>query len=52
MYADDISHDGGIMLMNTGAARLSRPSLGSENHKLLGFIAMCSDGYPLDETRN
>ena len=27
MHADDISHDGGIMFMNTGAARLSRPSL-------------------------
>ncbi|MFT7513742.1 MAG: hypothetical protein ACI9QL_002956, partial [Candidatus Omnitrophota bacterium] len=29
MHADDISHDGGIMFMNTGAARMSRPSLGS-----------------------
>ena len=52
MYADDISHDGGIMFMNTGAARLSRPSLGSwvtyglgsENRNLPGFIAMCPDG--------
>ena len=60
MYADDISHDGGIMFMNTGAARLSRPSLGSwvtyglgsENRNLPGFIALCPDGYPLNETLN
>ena len=60
MYADDISHDGGIMFMNTGAARLSRPSLGSwvtyglgsENRNLPGFIALCPDGYPLNETQN
>ena len=60
MHADDISHDGGIMFMNTGAARLSRPSLGSwvtyglgsENRNLPGFIAMCPDGYPLNETQN
>ncbi len=60
MHADDISHDGGIMFMNTGAVRLSRPSLGawvtyglgSENRNLPGFIAMCPDGYPLNETQN
>ena len=60
MHADDISHDGGIMFMNTGAARLSRPSLGSwvtyglgsENRDLPGFIALCPDGYPLNETQN
>jgi hypothetical protein len=60
MYADDISHDGGIMFMNTGAARLSRPSLGSwvtyglgtVNQNLPGFIALCPDGYPLNETQN
>jgi uncharacterized protein DUF1501 len=60
MHADDISHDGGIMFMNTGAARLSRPSLGawvtyglgSENRNLPGFIAMCPEGYPLNETQN
>jgi hypothetical protein len=60
MYADDISHDGGIMFMNTGASRLSRPSvgswitygLGSENRNLPGFIAMCPEGYPLNETQN
>ncbi len=60
MHADDISHDGGIMFMNTGAARLSRPSLGSwmtyglgaESRNLPGFIAMCPDGYPLNETQN
>jgi hypothetical protein len=60
MYADDISHDGGIMFMNTGASRMSRPSLGSwltyglgsENRNLPGFIAMCPEGYPLNETQN
>lgn len=60
MYADDISHDGGIMFMNTGASRLSRPSVGSwvtyglgtENRNLPGFIAMCPEGYPLNETQN
>ncbi|MFT7516219.1 MAG: hypothetical protein ACI9QL_005458 [Candidatus Omnitrophota bacterium] len=60
MHADDISHDGGIMFMNTGAARMSRPSLGSwvtyglgsENSNLPGFIALCPDGYPLNETQN
>ncbi|WP_020468696.1 DUF1501 domain-containing protein [Zavarzinella formosa] len=60
MHADDISHDGGIMFMNTGAVRLSRPSLGSwvtyglgsENQNLPGFIALCPDGYPLNEAQN
>jgi hypothetical protein len=60
MHADDISHDGGIMFMNTGASRLSRPSLGSwalyglgsENRNLPGFISLCPDGYPLNETQN
>ncbi len=60
MHADDISHDGGIMFMNTGASRLSRPSLGSwvtyglgsENRNLPGFVALCPDGYPLNETQN
>ena len=60
MHADDISHDGGIMFMNTGAVRLSRPSfgswvtygLGSVNKNLPGFIALCPDGYPLNEAQN
>jgi hypothetical protein len=60
MHTDDISHDGGIMFMNTGAARMSRPSLGSwvtyglgsGNRDLPGFIALCPDGYPLNETQN
>ncbi len=60
MHADDISHDGGIMFMNTGSARLSRPSLGSwvtyglgsENRNLPGFIALCPEGYPLNEAQN
>jgi hypothetical protein len=60
MHADDISHDGGILFMNTGAARVSRPSLGAwvtyglgtENQNLPGFIALCPDGYPLNEAQN
>ena len=46
--------------MNSGEARLIRPSmgswvtygLGSENQNLPGFIAMCPGGYPIQETQN
>jgi len=46
-------HDG-IVLINTGELRLSRPSvgawvtygLGSESQNLPGFIVMCPNGYP------
>jgi hypothetical protein len=46
--------------MNCGDARLVRPSfgswvtygLGSENQNLPGFIVMCPNGYPIQETQN
>jgi hypothetical protein len=48
------------MLMNSGEARLIRPSvgswvtygLGSENQNLPGFIAMCPGGFPIQESQN
>jgi hypothetical protein len=60
MYADVPNHEPSLMLMNTGEARLVRPSmgswitygLGSENQNLPGFIAMCPGGYPIQETQN
>jgi hypothetical protein len=60
MYADVPNHEPSLMLMNTGEARLIRPSLGSwvtyglgsENQNLPGFIAMCPGGYPIQETQN
>jgi hypothetical protein len=49
-----------LMLMKGGAARQSRPSLGSwvtygmgsENQNLPGFIAMCPGGMPITESNN
>ena len=46
--------------MNCGEARMIRPSvgswvtygLGSENQNLPGFIAMCPNGYPIQESQN
>jgi len=60
MYADVPNHEPSLGLMNCGEARLPRPSLGSwvtyglgsENQNLPGFIAMCPDGYPIQETQN
>jgi hypothetical protein len=60
MHADVPNHEPSLMLMNTGEARLVRPSLGSwvtyglgsENQNLPGFIAMCPGGYPIQETQN
>jgi hypothetical protein len=60
MHADVPNHEPSLMLMNTGEARLIRPSmgswvtygLGSENQNLPGFIAMCPGGYPIQETQN
>jgi len=60
MYADVPNHEPSLMLMNSGEARLIRPSvgswvtygLGSENRNLPGFIAMCPGGYPIQETQN
>jgi hypothetical protein len=60
MHADVPNHEPSLMLMNCGEARQIRPSmgswvtygLGSENQNLPGFIAMCSGGYPIQETQN
>jgi hypothetical protein len=60
MHADVPNHEPSLLLMNCGAARLVRPSMGSwltyglgtENENLPGFIAMCPDGYPITETQN
>jgi hypothetical protein len=60
MYADVPNHEPSLLLMNTGEARLVRPSLGSwltyglgtENQNLPAFIAMCPGGYPIQESQN
>src|SRR5579871_4105208 len=60
MHADVPNHEPSLMLMNCGNARLVRPSmgswvtygLGSENQNLPGFIAMCPNGYPIQDTQN
>ncbi len=60
MKADVPNHEPSLMLMNTGEARLVRPSMGSwvtyglgtENSNLPGFIAMCPGGYPIQESQN
>lgn len=60
MHADVPNHEPSLMLMNTGEARLIRPSfgswvtygLGTENQSLPGFISMCPRGYPIQESQN
>lgn len=60
MHADVPNHEPSFMLMNTGEARLIRPSLGSwityglgtENQNLPGYVAMCPGGMPLLESQN
>ncbi|MEM8735934.1 MAG: DUF1501 domain-containing protein [Planctomycetota bacterium] len=60
MHADVPNHEPSLLLMNTGEARLVRPSMGSwltyglgtENQNLPAFIAMCPDGYPIQESQN
>lgn len=60
MHADVPNHEPSFLLMNTGEARLIRPSVGSwityglgtENQNLPGFVAMCPGGYPLQEAQN
>jgi hypothetical protein len=60
MQTDLPNHEASLMLMNTGDPRLSRPSvgawvtygLGSENQNLPGFIVLCPDGYPIQESDN
>jgi hypothetical protein len=60
MHADVPNHEPSLMLMNSGEARLIRPSvgswvtygLGSVNQNLPGFISMCPGGYPIQESQN
>ncbi len=60
MQADLPNHEASLLLMNCGDARLSRPSvgswitygLGSENQNLPGFIVLCPNGYPIQESDN
>lgn len=60
MHADVPNHEPSLLLMNCGDGRLVRPSLGSwttyglgsENQNLPGFIAMCPNGYPIQDTQN
>jgi hypothetical protein len=59
-YADVPNHEPSLMLMNCGDARQIRPSLGSwvcyglgsQNQNLPAFVAMCPNGYPIQETQN
>ena len=60
MKADVPNHEPSLMLMNTGEARLSRPSfgswvtygLGSENENLPAYISMCPGGMPVKRAEN
>jgi hypothetical protein len=60
MHADVPNHEPSLLLMNCGEARQIRPSvgswitygLGSENQNLPGFVVMCPNGYPIQESQN
>lgn len=60
MHADVPNHEPSLLLMNTGEARLVRPSVGSwltyglgtDNQNLPAFVAMCPNGYPIQESQN
>ncbi len=60
MHADVPNHEPSLLLMNTGEARLVRPSMGSwmtyglgtDNQNLPAFVAMCPGGYPIQESQN
>src|SRR5438034_1254794 len=60
MHADVPNHEPSLLLMNCGEARLPRPSMGSwvtyglgtVNQNLPGFISMCPEGYPIQESQN
>ena len=60
MHADVPNHEPSLALMNCGDARQIRPSLGSwvcyglgsENQNLPAFVALCPNGYPIQETQN
>jgi len=59
MHANVPNHEPSLLLMNTGEARLVRPSfgswmtygLGTENQNLPAFVAMCPGGYPIQESQ-
>jgi hypothetical protein len=60
MHADVPNHEPSLLLMNCGEARLIRPSfgswvtygLGTLNQNLPGFVSMCPNGYPIQESQN
>jgi hypothetical protein len=60
MHANVPNHEPSLLLMNCGEARQVRPSLGSwlcyglgtENQNLPGFVAMCPNGFPIQESQN
>jgi hypothetical protein len=60
MHADVPNHEPSLLLMNCGEARQIRPSMGSwltyglgtENQNLPGFVVMCPNGYPIQESQN
>ncbi|MEQ8789763.1 MAG: DUF1501 domain-containing protein [Pirellulaceae bacterium] len=60
MYAQVPNHEPSLMLMNCGDSVQTRPSMGSwllyglgtENHNLPGFIAMCPGGLPIKDNEN
>lgn len=60
MHVELPSHELSLMLMNTGDQRQVRPSLGSwltwgmgsENHNLPGFVALCPGGMPVGGAAN
>jgi hypothetical protein len=60
MHANVPNHEPSLMLMNCGHPTLPRPSVGSwilyglgtENQNLPGFVVMCPNGYPIQESQN
>jgi hypothetical protein len=60
LHANVPNHEPSLMLMNTGAFPVTRPSLGSwltyglgtENQNLPGFIVMSPGGYPIKGAEN
>ncbi len=60
MHTELPNHEPSLLMMNCGETRLIRPSMGSwvtyglgtENQNLPGFIAMCPNGYPIQESQN
>jgi hypothetical protein len=60
MQTDLPNHEASLLMINCGDARLSRPSvgswitygLGSENQNLPGFVVLCPNGYPVQESDN